>query len=383
MTSKEHHKHAKIARPAYGNYSRNEWAILGTSCDVIQRLANDIANALSPEYKLAYLDATHKEEQYEEQTNIHIKYTSHPLREDVQYNKKFSPFKFREAFNEADLALVNGNHLKAKAQVVIIDKVKRASLEKRMEQLTDVQLILLSEGETEVFDFIKQSLPRFQEIPVLPLSDREKIIAFFREKMAAATPVLNALVLAGGQSMRMGHDKTAIDWHGKQQRYFVADLLRPFANEVFISCRSVQQGNVDSNYKTIVDSFTDLGPYGAILSAFRYNPDAAWLVIASDLPLLDHTTLEHLVHHRNRACVATTFTGADGQPEPLITIWEPKSYLLLLAQLAQGYSCPRKLLLNNDIHLLTAPDPVALMNVNTPEQAAEAKHLLEMKLSKA
>jgi molybdenum cofactor guanylyltransferase len=230
---------------------------------------------------------------------------------------------------------------------------------------------------------LKQSLPDFQQIPVFQLSDREKVITFFKEKMAAAMPVLNALVLAGGQSMRMGHDKTAIHWHGKEQRYYVADLLRPFANEVFISCRSAQQDNVDNDYKTIVDTFTDLGPYGAILSAFRYNPDAAWLVIASDLPLLDHTTLEHLVQHRNPASIATTFIGADGQPEPLITIWERKSYLLLLAQLAQGYSCPRKLLLNNDVHLLTAPDATALMNVNTPEQAAEAKQLLEMKLSKA
>jgi molybdopterin-guanine dinucleotide biosynthesis protein A len=64
----------------------------------------------------------------------------------------------------------------------------------------------------------------------------------------------------------------------------------------------------------------------------------------------------------------------------LITIWEPKSYPLLLANLAQGYSCPRKLLLNNDVHIIQANNQGRLMNVNTPEQAKEATSLLEKKI---
>ena len=55
-------------------------------------------------------------------------------------------------------------------------------------------------------------------------------------------------------------------------------------------------------------------------------------------------------------------------PEPLITIWEPKSYGMMLALLAQGYSCPRKVLLNSDALSLTVPNPAALTNVNTPEE---------------
>lgn len=56
-------------------------------------------------------------------------------------------------------------------------------------------------------------------------------------------------------------------------------------------------------------------------------------------------------------------------PEPLIAIWEPKSYAVLLAFLAQGFSCPRKVLLHSDTLILPAPYPVALTNVNTPEEA--------------
>src|SRR5919202_6509502 len=59
VTSKEHKKHSAIARPAYGNFARNEWAIVGTHCHLIQTLAGTIIYALSPAYQCAYVDAHH------------------------------------------------------------------------------------------------------------------------------------------------------------------------------------------------------------------------------------------------------------------------------------------------------------------------------------
>jgi molybdenum cofactor guanylyltransferase len=60
----------------------------------------------------------------------------------------------------------------------------------------------------------------------------------------------------------------------------------------------------------------------------------------------------------------------------LITIWEPRAYPVLLSFLAQGISCPRKVLINSDIELLDVPNIDALMNVNTPEERA----LIELKI---
>jgi molybdopterin-guanine dinucleotide biosynthesis protein A len=44
----------------------------------------------------------------------------------------------------------------------------------------------------------------------------------------------------------------------------------------------------------------------------------------------------------------------------------------LLQFLAQGYSCPRKVLINADIHLLHAPDASEFENVNFPDQYQQA-----------
>ncbi|MGN7757924.1 NTP transferase domain-containing protein [Chryseobacterium sp. 22532] len=190
-------------------------------------------------------------------------------------------------------------------------------------------------------------------------------------------PKLNGLILAGGKSQRMGNPKDKINWHGKEQRYFAADLLAPFCEEVFISCRQDQLENFDTDYKALTDTFLNMGPFGGILSALRSQRDKAWLVVACDLPLLDKKSLEFLIENRNTEKVATTYESPfDGLPEPLITIWEPKSYPLLLNFLGSGNTCPRKVLINSDTLILKPGNPEALMNVNTPEDMAKAKEIL-------
>jgi molybdopterin-guanine dinucleotide biosynthesis protein A len=190
-------------------------------------------------------------------------------------------------------------------------------------------------------------------------------------------PKLNGLVLAGGKSLRMGNPKDKINWHGKEQKYYAADLLNPFCDEVFISCRQDQLENFDTDYNALTDTFLNMGPFGGILSALRSQRDKAWLVVACDLPLLDEKSLEFLIENRNTEKVATTYESPfDGLPEPLITIWEPKSYPLLLNFLGSGNTCPRKVLINSDTLILKPGNPDALMNVNTPEDMAKAKEIL-------
>jgi molybdopterin-guanine dinucleotide biosynthesis protein A len=197
-------------------------------------------------------------------------------------------------------------------------------------------------------------------------------------------PVLNGLVLAGGHSKRMGQDKSVIKWHGKEQRYYMADLLQLVCHEVYISCRGEQQDTIGVGYPALVDTVSGAGPLGGIQSAFKKHNDTAWLVVACDLPLLDLKTLCYLKDNRDAACIATTFESPfDHLPEPLITIWEPSAWPVLFAFLEGGYSCPRKALLRNmeQVKVLAAPDPRALMNTNTPGDAEKAFGILGIDIS--
>ena len=76
-----------------------------------------------------------------------------------------------------------------------------------------------------------------------------------------------------------------------------------------------------------------------------------------------------LVNHRNPTKLATCFYNPETEfPEPLITIWEPKAYPVLLEFLSQGYSCPRKVLINTDIEMIQMKDPTKMTNANTDEE---------------
>lgn len=190
---------------------------------------------------------------------------------------------------------------------------------------------------------------------------------------------LNGLVLAGGKSVRMGRDKGLLRWHGVEQRYYMADLLTPLCAGVYLSCRQEQVTDMGEGYNVLPDVFTNAGPLGGILTAFQLQPQSAWLVAACDLPLLDADTLQFLIANRDEQALATTFQSPfDGLPEPLITIWEPAAQPLLMEYLSMGISCPRKVLLRNidRVKVLTPPNADALMNANTPEDAARVEAII-------
>jgi molybdopterin-guanine dinucleotide biosynthesis protein A len=187
---------------------------------------------------------------------------------------------------------------------------------------------------------------------------------------------LYGLVLAGGRSKRMGVDKTKMKWHGKEQRYYLADLLKSFCAEVFISCRPEQEQEInEQNYKTIKDQIDNSGPAAAILSAYKNFPGVAWLVVACDLPFLDDDTIQYLIQFRNLSTIATAYESpTDHLPEPLIAIWEPQTNVLLQQELLHNDFSLRKFLLQKNTSLITPRNARTLINVNCREELEKITH---------
>ena len=190
-----------------------------------------------------------------------------------------------------------------------------------------------------------------------------------RRAGTAAAP-LHGLVLAGGRSTRMQRDKAALEYAGRTQLERAIELITPLVERVFVSVRPDQTGDpLRARFAQIVDSGEVAGPIAGIVAAQSRYPDAAWLVLACDLPLLDRATLEHLLRSRRPERQATAYRSShDGLPEPLCAIYEPSSREAIRAHLASGRDCPRKFLINADTALLDQPQPRALDNVNTPKE---------------
>jgi molybdopterin-guanine dinucleotide biosynthesis protein A len=380
MTIAKHKKHVNLELPKFGNFGRNEWAVLGTTCSEIKSLSHQLIKSLYQKWEIAYLDADHKVDGTETvesalRSGASLEYTNKISHRQLEIRDVPDNHQLKVLFNITDLILVNGNHFQAQKQVLIVNPLKEESLRKRFDQLTDVRLVLLPDGVTEIPDFLKE---KAEKAAVLRLNDIDAISSFFHKQLKKAIPPLKGMVLAGGKSKRMRFDKGQLVYHSKPQREHMGDVITGFCEATFLSCRFDQVDALAAEYPPLFDTFFDLGPMGALLSAFRSDPNAAWLSVACDLPFLDEKTIDYLVNNRNPSAIATAFKSPENEfPEPLVAIWEPKSYPVLLQFMAQGHSCPRKVLINSKVHLLDAPNPLALKNVNTPEEFDEAIRLLD------
>lgn len=181
--------------------------------------------------------------------------------------------------------------------------------------------------------------------------------------MTADVP-LYGLVLMGGQSTRMGRDKSGIVYHGQPQRDHLTALLSPFCASVYWSVNQTQFAAL-TYPRMLLDTYPQAGPLGGLLTAMTTYPEAAWLVVPCDLPRLDSHTLGTLLAGRSRLSVATAFWDSDQRgPEPLVSLWEPASGTLLRTYFEQGNRSPRRFLIQQNAHLIEAPDAAAFENVN-------------------
>jgi molybdopterin-guanine dinucleotide biosynthesis protein A len=146
----------------------------------------------------------------------------------------------------------------------------------------------------------------------------------------------------------------------------------------FASVRADQSGeSARAGFAQIVDRGDVEGPIAGISAALATHPDAAWLVLACDLPFLGAQTLDALIAARDADTVATAFRSShDGLPEPLCAIYEPSARAALALHIAAGGNCPRKFLIGARTRLLEQPDRHALDNVNTLEEYGHAMSAL-------
>jgi molybdopterin-guanine dinucleotide biosynthesis protein A len=189
---------------------------------------------------------------------------------------------------------------------------------------------------------------------------------------------LYGLVLYGGKSTRMGKDKGQLAYHGTPQREYLYKLLENICQQVFISIRDEQQASLPAAFKFISDSDRYRGPFNGILSAHAMHPQAAWMVLACDLPLIDQATLEQLRDSRDPEKDATALaTKKSRLPEPLAAIWEPSGLKKAEVYLSVSESsCPRKFLINSDTRLVYPQRDELLWNANSMDDFMEVRSQL-------
>jgi len=172
---------------------------------------------------------------------------------------------------------------------------------------------------------------------------------------------MNGLVLAGGQSTRMGKDKSMLAYHGIPQYVYVYELLKPFCKEVFISAKEDKY-----TLPTLIDSpkYSDMGPIAGFLTAYEYA-STDWLVIAIDYPRIGKSEILPLLEPTDKVA-HVYFNPETGFYEPFLGYYkEPFGIQLVNAVNSGGYSI-QKILQNNTVHKIVPMDLEIIRSVDFP-----------------
>ena len=173
----------------------------------------------------------------------------------------------------------------------------------------------------------------------------------------------SALILAGGQSSRMGRDKALLQLNGQSLLAHMQQLaLNSGATEVLISRN--QPGFIAD-----AESAQQQGPLAGILAALQHCSGSQLLVLPVDTPLLTVTSLQRLLQHANGA--ACYFSD---NPLPCVLPVTQALSPLISAQLRTGQRSVHALLRLLNAKSLAAPN-TELLNTNTP---ADWQHCLTL-----
>jgi molybdenum cofactor guanylyltransferase len=188
------------------------------------------------------------------------------------------------------------------------------------------------------------------------------------------------LVLAGGESSRMGRDKGSLILNGQSLRHQVAGALAGSVDKVFLSLRHGQSTEDFYQDRILWDiDETVRGPAAALLAAHAYAPEATWFAIACDFPFVNDesvTFLREAYETPDEQSQIVCYCHEDGTPEPLFAIWRPEAFRLLKQNVALAKHGPMHTLQMGPVVLVRPARKEWLINTNTPDEWAQAEESL-------
>ena len=373
-------KKAHMSSGSDSSFHPFEIAFCGYSNSGKTRLISRLVSQLSRRFTIGYykhgchsfdIDRQGKDSSIVRESGASIVMLSDPQKHALIGSFAPDPLLTQTSLLAVDMLMVEGLKELPLPKIVVVDKELKILELIRSQTVTHVVALVAPEPA---------AIPDFPGLPVFHRDNIDGIADFIVNRFLSIVSgkPLSGLVLAGGKSRRMGTDKALITYHTRNQLMHTAEMMRHHCQQVYLSCRAEQQdGYREFGFPLIADSYLEIGPLGGLLSAQKLSSETSWLVCACDLPFIDHALLHELVRQRDPFSFATSYRHNDTKtPEPLCTIYEPKSRLPLIMRHAAGNNSLRSFLQDFPIHYLSVKDPLRLQNINTPEEQIQASRSL-------
>ena len=191
------------------------------------------------------------------------------------------------------------------------------------------------------------------------------------------------IILAGGQSSRMGAEKALLSLSGKPLIAHVAARLAPQVALLAINANGNHARFAALDLPVIADrppAVASAGPLAGIVAGLAFARDAGmgWLATAAaDMPFLPRDLVSRLVAVADAETLVCLAEGKRGL-EPLCALWRVAALPLLEAAEASGERSVHRIALamSHRIARFAHSEPDAFLNLNTPAEFAAAEALL-------
>lgn len=133
----------------------------------------------------------------------------------------------------------------------------------------------------------------------------------------------------------MGRPKQLLRRGGLTLLDIAVEAVEGLVDRVVIS----GDGRIDSRldaYLRLPDPSEVPGPLGGILAAMRWDPKAAWVVVACDMPLVRPQAVEWLISRRRSDVSAVLPRISTAGVEPFLAVYEPVMRTVLERRAAEG-----------------------------------------------
>lgn len=174
---------------------------------------------------------------------------------------------------------------------------------------------------------------------------------------------MNGLVLAGGQSTRMGKDKALIDYHGEPQYSYLYRLLTAYCDQVYISSKEKKY-----TLPSLIDmeEYSTIGPIAGLLTAFQHDA-TDWLVLAIDYPFIGESEIKKLLEP-SEALAHVFYNPHTDFFEPFLGYYKKEFMPLLLREIESGAHSMQHLLRKSKVKKLIPENVEIIKSIDFPQE---------------
>ncbi|HUN81923.1 MAG TPA: molybdenum cofactor guanylyltransferase [Phycisphaerae bacterium] len=181
---------------------------------------------------------------------------------------------------------------------------------------------------------------------------------------------LNAAILIGGQSRRMGQPKHLLERDGKSILDCLIETLAPFVSRIALVGDQPRQLRTTSPLSILNDYPGVHGPLAGILAALHSDKTSDWLIVACDMPAVSPAAIEWLIaqHESTKAATLAILPNRD-TAEPLLAIYTPLALPCLEQQSRKSWTL-HLATATLDANVVKVPSALApaWCNVNTTDE---------------